>query len=247
MRQASRNFTKKIYVAKFDIQGYFMSMLRPKLFERVVWVLDRQFPRKNHYYHTLKFLWHQIIFDNPIKGVRRKGAKWKWDILPRSKSLFHQPAERGIVIGNLSSQLLSNLFLDEFDRFVVFELGYKYYGRYVDDFYIIVTEEDLPKLKRQIKMIELALARQGLTLHPKKRSIQDAEKGVEFLGVKVYPRRIIPGKRIRRNFYAYLQKFQSGEVEDIEPIVSYMGLMKHYNSKTGIAKIFSAFGMEYQF
>ena len=247
MRQASRNFSKKIYVAKFDIQGYFMSMQRPKLFEKVLWVLDRQYPQKNYIYHTLKFLWGRVIFDDPTVGVRKRGSKWKWDILPRSKSLFHQPAQRGIVIGNLSSQLLSNLFLDEFDRFMVFELGYKYYGRYVDDFYIIVTEDELPKLKRQVRLIELKLGELGLVLHPKKRSIQEANKGVEFLGAKVYPRRIIPGKRIRRNLYLCIERMQSGRSDDIESLISYLGLMKHYNSKTQIAKIFSSFGLEYHF
>ncbi|MBQ3309578.1 hypothetical protein IJG78_02785 [Candidatus Saccharibacteria bacterium] len=247
MRQCSRNFSKKIYVAKFDIQGYFMSMMRPKLFEKVVWVLDKQYPRKNYIYHTLKFLWHQIIFDDPTREVRRRGAYWKWEVLPRSKSLFHQPAERGIVIGNLSSQLLSNLFLDEFDRFVKFDLGYKYYGRYVDDFFIIVTEEELSRLKREVKMIELKLSSMGLVLHPKKRTIQDAEKGVDFLGARVYPRRIIPGKRIRRNFYYYIQRLQSGMTGDLEPMISYMGLMKHLNSDKQIAKIFRLFGLDYRF
>ena len=247
MRQCSRNFTKKIYVAKFDIQGYFMSMSRPKLYEKVQWALSRQYPEKDYHAHTLEFLWHQVIFDDPTDGVRRRGAEWKWAMLPRSKSLFNQPAQRGIVIGNLSSQLLSNLFLDEFDRFIVFDLGFKYYGRYVDDFYIIVTEDELPRLKRLVPTIERALAKIGLTLHPEKRSIQEANKGVEFLGQIVYPRRIIPGKRIRTNFYKYLERFQSGQVGDIEPIISYLGLMVNYNSDRQIAKIFDKFGLDYNF
>ena len=247
MRQCSRNFTRKIYVAKFDIQGYFMSMSRPKLFEKVKWALNRQYPEKNYHYHTLEFLWRQVIFDNPIDGVKKRGARWKWEILPRSKSLFHQPAQRGIVIGNLSSQLLSNLFLDSFDRFVVFDLGFKYYGRYVDDFYIIVTEKELPRLKRSVPTIEMALAELGLKLHPNKRSLQEANKGAEFLGTRVYPRRIIPGRRIRRNFYKCLEKFQSGQKTDIEPIISYLGLMSKYNSDKQIAKIFRKFGLNYNF
>lgn len=45
---------------------------------------------------------------------------------------------RGIVIGNLTSRLLSNIYLDQLDRYVKFELGHKHYGRYFDNFYILV-------------------------------------------------------------------------------------------------------------
>lgn len=45
-------------------------------------------------------------------------------------------AQCGICI--LTSQLLSNIYLDQLDKFVINKLNIKYYGRYVDDFYLII-------------------------------------------------------------------------------------------------------------
>ena len=69
-------------------------------------------------YDLLKRLWYAVIFDDPTKGVKKCGKMSNWHDLPMNKSLFNQPPGRGIVIGNLSSQLLSNIYLDAFDRFV---------------------------------------------------------------------------------------------------------------------------------
>ncbi|MDO4508146.1 MAG: RNA-directed DNA polymerase, partial [Candidatus Saccharibacteria bacterium] len=186
IQSASDNYEKEVYVIKLDIQGYFMSLDREKLYARTIWGLDKQFKNKRDWrYELLKFCWGQVIFDDPCRGVKKKGWPNDWKDLPKSKSLFYQPKGKGIVIGNLTSQLLSNVYLDQLDRYIVFDLGYKHYGRYVDDFYIVVTEEELEKAKEDVKAIEEFLARLGLTLHPKKRSIQPAKNGVAFLGAVV--------------------------------------------------------------
>lgn len=200
IESASRQYTQRAYVIKMDLQGYFMSLPRVELYKKAVWGLDRQFPEGGREYETYKFLWRKIIMDDPCRGVRRKGRKSDWGSLPKSKSLFCQPPGQGIVIGNLSSQLLSNMYLDTFDRFVKFELGYKHYGRYVDDFFVVVTEEELSQALRDIEVMRDFLMGMGLTLHPNKRYIQEVRKGVEFLGVKVYPYHIKLGKRVVRNF-----------------------------------------------
>ena len=89
--------------------------------------------------------------DDPCRDVRRKGWPQDWRNVPDAKSLFKQPAGVGIVIGNLTSQLLSNIYLDQLDRFVTQTLGWKAYGRYVDDFYIVVAEEDLPRVLKDVE------------------------------------------------------------------------------------------------
>ena len=102
------------------------------------------------------------------------------------------------MIGNLTSQLLSNIYLDIFDRYVKFELGHKHYGRYVDDFWLVGGKE---KLKADIPQIRNYLADMGLKLHPKKIHLQPASRGIDFLGAVVYPHRIVPGKRIKAGMY----------------------------------------------
>ncbi|MBQ6130638.1 RNA-directed DNA polymerase [Candidatus Saccharibacteria bacterium] len=244
LKSVTENYTRPAYALKLDVQGYFMSLPREGLFERIVWGLDRQFPNHGPRYEIYKRAWREIIFDNPTIGVRKRGALKEWDKLPKSKSLFCQPPGKGIVIGNLSSQLLSNIYLDLLDRFVTFDLGYKHYGRYVDDFFILVTEEEFPRAKKDLRLISEFLTDLGLKLHPKKIHIQEVSKGTEFLGMVIYPGRIVPGKRIMRNYTQALYQVQVG-MKDVEDMVSYMGLLKHVDSYMGQKRAFEKMGLEY--
>ena len=246
IQSASNNYARRVWVIKLDIQGYFMSLPREKLYNRAMWGLNRQFEGRtdDKKYDLMRFLWAQTIFDDPCRDVRKKGWPQDWAELPKEKSLLYAKPGVGIVIGNLTSQLLSNIYLDQLDRYVKFELGYEHYGRYVDDFFIVVTEEELPKALEDVHMIENYLARLGLKLHPKKRVVQPAENGVNYLGGVVYPGRIYPAKRIIHNASVAFDETVAG-VRDIESVVSYLGHMKHYSSRKILAELFERAGWDY--
>ena len=247
IQSASQNFTREVYVVKMDIQGYFMSLPRKKLYERAMWWLNKQFEGNyGRKYELMRFLWEQTIFDDPCKGVRKKGWPGDWVDLPDSKSLFKQRPGTGMVIGNLTSQLLSNAYLDQLDRYIVFDLGWKHYGRYVDDFYVVVTAEELPKVMKDVKLIRNFLARLELTMHPHKFSIQPADRGVDFLGGVVYPGRKYPGQRIIRNAGRAFNETVEG-VRDVESVVSYLGHMKNFSHEKIVAKLFERAGWDYRF
>ncbi|MBQ6375492.1 RNA-directed DNA polymerase [Candidatus Saccharibacteria bacterium] len=247
IQACSDNYKRKVWVIKLDIQGYFMSLPRQKLYERAMWGLNKQFANdKGQVYEMLRFLWAQTILDDPCRGVKRKGWPQDWKDLPKNKSLFWQALEIGIVIGNLTSQLLSNIYLDQLDRYVIYGLGYKYYGRYVDDFYIVVTEEELAQALADIDRIEAYLARLGLRLHPNKRSIQPADNGVAFLGAVVYPGRDYPGRRLVRNADKAFSEVVAG-VRDVESVVSYLGHMKYMSSRKILSELFEKSGWDYNF
>jgi hypothetical protein len=131
------------------------------------------------------------------------------------------------VIGNLTSQLLSNVYLDLLDRYVKYELGYKYYGRYVDDFWLVAEPE---KLKDDVKRIKRYLDNIGLKLHPKKMRLQPAERGVAFLGAVVYPHRILPGKRIRSGINRTAARLVADDSGAWESLQSYLGQSKYFRS-----------------
>lgn len=246
IRSVSQNYTKPAYIIKLDIQGYFMSLSRKGLYEKIKWGLERQYKADKPRQDLLRYIWAQIIFDDPVKGVKKRKPLARWRKLPKNKSLFDQPPGRGIVIGNLSSQLLSNIYLDQLDRYIKYTLGYQHYGRYVDDFYFVVPAEDLERAKRDIEKIRRFLRSIGLILHPKKVYIQDVRKGVEFLGVIVYPYHTVMGKRFKRNYYRAVLEVGMG-YRDIESVVSYLGHSKHFNAKRLSARIFAKMGWEYHF
>lgn len=249
IQSVTENYTKPGYVIKTDFKGFFMSLKRDKLYARACWGLDRQFPGQDEsvVYQLVKYLWHQIIFDDPTKGVERRGNLALWDILPNDKSLFCQPPGQGIVIGNLTSQLLSNVYLSPFDMFCKNELGFKHYGRYVDDAFFIVPEEEYRDALRKIPVIAEYATGLGLTLHPQKLYIQSVYKGVPFLGAKVYPGRIIPDRRISANFMRTVEKYAWGRKPEPERVLAYLGLLKHMDGGALEKRVFSHVGWEYEF
>ena len=247
IKSASNNYQEKIYVASFDLSGYFMSLPRTALYERIKWGLKRQYPNGGTWYEVCSFLWERIIMDDPVEGVRRRGKMSLWDIVPSNKSLFLQPDGVGIVIGNLTSQLLSNIYLDMLDQFVTKVLKYKHYGRYVDDFIIIVKAEELPKLKQDVKVIQDYLKGIGLTMHPHKCKIQEANKGTAFLGAVIYPWGIVPGRRLHRNIRDAVKKVSVVPKDRwVTSMVSYQGHTCHYKDYRFWWKIFDEMGWDYQ-
>lgn len=240
----SRNYTRRAYVIKLDIQGYFMSLPRKALYDLVREGAKEQFKDRPDLGGLITYIWEKIIFDDPVKGVKRRPPLSRWDRLPKNKSLFCQPPGKGIVIGNLSSQLLSNIYLNQLDKFVQYGLGYKHYGRYVDDFYIVVTEEEFPQAKKDITKIREFLCGIDLTLHPKKHYIQEVQKGVEFLGVVIYPYHVVMGKRFKRNFYQAAAEVGMGQRE-IDSVVSYLGHSTHFSSKALVKRVFDRMGWDY--
>lgn len=244
MRSVSQGFTIPTDVIKMDISGYFMHIRRDILFEKAMWGLDRIFADKDdRRYKILRHAIYEIIFDNPVREVKIQGTYEDWRGLPEDKSLFCQPPGQGMVIGNLTSQFFSNIYLDSLDRFITQELGYKHYGRYVDDFYIVVPHSEKGKVLKDVAAIATFLQGLGLNLNRKKTRVIPTWQGVPFLGAVVKNDAILPGKRIIRNFGKAAMEFMNDE-KPFESVVSYLGLMYHYDDSMMVDKIFDDLSWE---
>jgi hypothetical protein len=128
----------------------------------------------------------KIVFHDYIKDCVIRGGRTNWQKLPRNKSLFFTPPGFGLPIGNLTSQLFSNVYLNDFDHFIKRTLKFKYYGRYVDD--LIIIDGNKEKLKKTIILIaEYLSTNLNLKIHPRKIYLQPYVKGVNFLGGIVKP------------------------------------------------------------
>lgn len=99
----------------------------------------------------------------------------------------------GIPIGNLTSQLFSNIYLNELDKFVKQTLRYKGYLRYMDDFLLFsVKKSDLWDALCKIKFFLASELR--LNLHSKKQVVFPVRRGIDWVGYIIYPDRV----KIRR-------------------------------------------------
>ncbi|MCX6819807.1 MAG: reverse transcriptase/maturase family protein [Candidatus Adlerbacteria bacterium] len=139
---------------------------------------------------------------------------------------FHSTAPgKGLPLGNLTSQLLVNIYMNEFDQFVKHKLKVKYYIRYADDFVFLSCDkkwlEDMLVQVRDFLWNELRL-----TLHPNKVSIETISSGVDFLGWVHFPdHRVLRTSTKRRMF-----KCTHGLEGDSPTVQSYIGLLRHGNA-----------------
>ncbi|MGB4834134.1 MAG: reverse transcriptase/maturase family protein [Candidatus Moraniibacteriota bacterium] len=126
---------------------------------------------------------------------------------------------RGLPLGNLTSQLLINIYLNEFDQFAKQQLKAKYYIRYADDFVVFSKNEN--ELKNILILMDAFLRLNlRLELHPDKVFIRTVASGVDFLGwVHFSDHRVLRAVTKRRMFRKLDEKNLS----------SYSGLLKHGN------------------
>ena len=237
IKSCSKNYTTDCYILKLDIQGFFMHINRTILCERLEHFIEHNYKEQDK--SLVLDLCQKIIFNDPTKNCTIKGVRSNWEGLPNNKSLFYSPTDCGLPIGNLTSQVLANFYMNTFDHFIKKELGINYYGRYVDDFVIIHPDKEY--LKSLLPIITDFLQSQShLTLHPKKIYLQHYSKGVQFLGTVIKPNRIYIANRTKGNFYTAIMK-QNVVVQNKKPsreeqkqflscMNSYLGIMKHYKT-----------------
>lgn len=89
----------------------------------------------------------------------------------------------GLPLGYQTSQLLALMFLDEFDHIMKEKHRARYYGRYMDDFFVI--EKDKKALQSLLKDIRSLMAEYGLELNSK-TGIFPLRNGIDYLGFHSY-------------------------------------------------------------
>lgn len=251
--QCSRNYTRDCYILSCDIKGYFMSIVRKCLWERL-----EAFIREKYKGEDLeKLLWQTrtFLFSSPLNHTIVKGHRSRWARLPDNKSVFaccgapkpnafrgtytadmdiHQ---KGLTIGALPSQMFGNFYLTPFDHFCKHELKLRFYGRYVDDFFVVHTDKAF--LKKLVHILRAFLKSMGLSLHPDKIRIIHYKQGVPFLGVYIKGPVLLPGKRMRGAFRSLLDEIQKlDRMANYSPDImkyesrlnSYFGMMRHMNA-----------------
>ncbi len=143
--------------------------------------------------------------------------------------------ENGIPIGNLTSQLFANIYLNELDEFVKYELKIKFYIRYMDDFIILhESKQYLHKLKEDIRVFFISIK---LTLHPKKANVFPVRSGIDFLGYRIFDNhRLVRKSTVKRFLKTVKKKIKKYDLEDMnfdklmESFNSWEAYMAHANS-----------------
>ena len=137
---------------------------------------------------------------------------------------FHVEPGKGLPLGNLTSQLFANIYMNEFDQFVKHGLGFKHYIRYADDF--VFLSQDRRELQDVLSVVTMFLQQNlHVSLHPNKVELRTFASGVDFLGwVHFSDHRVLRTTTKRRMLRVV------GEVPSKEVTTSYRGLLGYGNT-----------------
>jgi hypothetical protein len=145
---------------------------------------------------------------------------------------FDTQKGKGLPLGNLTSQICTNIYMDMFDQYVKRGLGIKYYIRYADDFIILTeTKEELSNI---LTLLQIFLREKlQLTIHPNKVSVRTWRQGIDVLGYISYPThrsiRTKTKQRIRKKVKQMTQLINQEKFD--QTIASYNSRIKHCWSK----------------
>jgi len=178
---------------------------------------------------------HQILLSLLIPKIQDKDILWLLTEIINSFS-SELGNGRGIPLGNLTSQVFANIYMNRLDQFVKHQLKVKYYVRYADDFIILSSNKDI--LNRYTSILPKFLKEElKLEFHPKKVFIRKLEWGIDFLGYIILPHYILPRTKTRRRMFKKIQiKIQDCQSEKIseyslsQTIQSYLGYLSHANA-----------------
>lgn len=144
-----------------------------------------------------------------------------WLVKQVTDSFYSTEEGKGLPLGNLTSQLLVNIYMNEFDQYVKHRLKQKYYIRYADDF--VFFSNNKQELQNVLSQVQTFLENNlNLTLHPNKIHLKTLFTGVDFLGWVHFPKyrvlRTVTKRRMFKNIKDNPNK---------QTIQSYIGLLSH--------------------
>ncbi|MDD4290229.1 MAG: reverse transcriptase/maturase family protein [Patescibacteria group bacterium] len=208
IRAESRNYTRPCFVLKCDVSKFFSS-------------ID-----------------HRILVNILKERIADKDTMWLLENIIESFSTGYTNLfdRHGLPIGNLTSQLFANIYMNEFDIFMKHKLRIFNYARYTDDFIIVsINREYLKEILIPIQ--EFLNTNLKLSLHPNKISICVCHRGVDFLGYTILPHYKLLRTKTKRRMFRKLKErtnlFKQGKLSEDsfnQSLQSYLGVLSHANT-----------------
>ncbi|MFA6251307.1 MAG: reverse transcriptase/maturase family protein [Candidatus Paceibacterota bacterium] len=199
-RIVSKNSTRSCLVLKCDIRKFFASIN------------------------------HQVLKNILVKYMDDKDTLWLINQIVDSfqttynftKLTLSRSFGKGLPLGNLTSQLLVNIYMNEFDQFVKNKLKIKYYIRYADDF-VILQNDKMKLLDNLDRMKEFLSNELKLNMHPDKIFIKTLYSGIDFLGWVSFPNHRVLRTSTKKRMFRNLEKCNYKK----ESVNSYLGMLSH--------------------
>lgn len=208
IRSFTNNWDCDYYYMKCDLANFFVSINKD-----VLWgIIEPKLPND-----WVKGMVRYILYHDPRENVVFNSSPEEMEEVPLRKRLLLTSGNRGLPIGNLTSQFFANVLMDVLDKFVKHVLMVEKYIRYVDDFIFLgKTTRDLIEIHHAIQP---TLNDLGVELNDKKTIIQPIKRGVSFVGQTIYPFRRVP---LKNTYWKCYDNIFGGEQSDINCTISYI-------------------------
>ena len=177
--------------------------------------------------NLIMWMTEQIIMLDPMENCIIVGDESDWLGMDRAKCMRYVQPGLGLPIGNLTSQLYSNVYLNPFDQFIKRDILCEHYGRYVDD--SVMVDACREWLMEQVPKVREFLADElGLQLHMGKLHVREVSQGVEFLGAFVKPYRDYISNKTLARIEENVKTIDLRDIGHAEASInSYLGVLSH--------------------
>ncbi|MEK7170888.1 MAG: reverse transcriptase/maturase family protein [Patescibacteria group bacterium] len=143
---------------------------------------------------------------------------------------------KGMPLGNLTSQLFANIYMDPFDKFVKHKLNALHYLRYADDF-ILLSQNPEELMGYFVEISRFLRERLALNVHPNKITFRKLSWGLDFVGYVVRPHHNVPRNKTVRRIKRAVNRSDLDQLEKTLP--SYIGHLSHARSGVTIRELIS--------
>jgi RNA-directed DNA polymerase len=233
IEECSEHRSKDCWMMTYDARSYYMTIEKQRLMGMWNKLIDDYYDDFDK--EIIKYVIGKRLMADPRMNCKKGCKDERWIGLPPHKSLFNIPAEKGIVIGMLITNISANLYMQDIDRFVIQDLGFAYYGRNIDDCWIVCDDKD--RMLAAMPLIRKKYEEYGLTLHPNKFQLQHYTKGLKVLNMVYKNGRRYSSQRPLTNCAHKIHWYggQSDEyrrtnaVDFMATINSYLGMLVHFN------------------
>jgi RNA-directed DNA polymerase len=166
----------------------------------------------------------RIVIEILKKFIDDQNVVWLIENILQSFQSFEE--FKGLPLGNLTSQLLVNSYLNELDQFFKHRMKIKHYIRYADDF-VILSEDQNYLWELVPKIADFLEEKLKLQLHPNKLFVKTLSSGVDFLGWVYFPNHRVLRTATKRKMFRNIENTTQDKRENT--IASYFGMLKWGN------------------
>jgi len=207
-RKVSKNYTGACWGLKCDVRRFYDTVDHT--------ILMRLIERRVKNERALRII-REVVSSFHTEGASRKGGL----------------SGKGLPIGNVTSQVFTNIYLDELDRFIKHQLRVKHYARFCDDFVLLSAyRSDLLGWREAIG--DFLSSKLRLSLHPSKVIIRPLRQGIDFVGYVVLPHHCVLRNSTKRRMFRRLSRRADAAIESdggggdvAQSLSSYLGMLSH--------------------